>query len=145
MKISWGYKIMFGYLVFVIGILFLVFKANQQKFDLVTEDYYGEELKYQKVIDQKANVSELSAAPVITHSVDQISIALPEEFAGKHIKGEVYLYRPSDASRDIRQPFDVQGNKIDVKLSAPLSGSYELKLSWSSDGRNFFNERKTFF
>jgi len=76
MKISWGYKIVIGYLAFVLGILFLVYKANQQKFDLVTEDYYGEELKYQNIIDQKSNVTELSTAPVVTHSVDQINIQL---------------------------------------------------------------------
>ena len=52
MKLSWGHKIAATYLVFVAGMVFLVFKANNEKFDLVTKDYYGAELKYQEVIDQ---------------------------------------------------------------------------------------------
>ena len=45
MKLSWGYKIMFVYTAFVAGIGFLAFKANNEKFDLVTKDYYDQELK----------------------------------------------------------------------------------------------------
>lgn len=145
MKISWGYKIFFVYIVFVAGILFLVFKANQEKFDLVTEDYYGQELKYQNVINEKANVAQLSAPPIITHSVDKINIELPQEFTNKDVKGEVYLYRPSDASKDVHQPFAINGNNIQVQLPAVLSGSYELKLSWQAANKNFFNEQKVFF
>ena len=45
---------MFVYLAFVAGMGFLVFKASNQEFDLVTKDYYEQELKYQQVIDQSA-------------------------------------------------------------------------------------------
>ncbi|MGZ3924896.1 MAG: FixH family protein, partial [Flavisolibacter sp.] len=80
MKISWGHRILFVYLAFVAGILFLVYKANQEKFDLVTPNYYDAELKFQKVIDDRQHVSELSAPPRITHSVNSVGIQLPDEF-----------------------------------------------------------------
>lgn len=145
MKMSWGYKIFFVYLAFVIGILFLVYKANQQKFDLVTEDYYGAELKYQDVIDQKTNVDKLSSAPVITHSVNHLSVLLPEEFSQQTVKGEVYLYRASDATRDIHLPFSVVRGNISLVLPKELSGSYEVKLSWQAKGKTYFNEQRIFF
>ena len=47
MKLNWGYKIAIFYILFVVGIVFLVFKASNQKVDLVTADYYGEEVRYQ--------------------------------------------------------------------------------------------------
>lgn len=94
MRISWGYKILVFYLSFVVGMLFLVFKANSESFDLVTENYYEAELKYQDVIDQKGAVLELSAPPKITQTVNSVSIQLPKEFAGKNVQGEVYLYCP---------------------------------------------------
>jgi hypothetical protein len=40
MRISWGYKIFMMYTAFAAGILFLAYKASQQKYDLVTENYY---------------------------------------------------------------------------------------------------------
>jgi hypothetical protein len=145
MRISWGYKIFIGYSLFVIGILFLVYKANRQSYDLVTEKYYEAELRYQEVIDQKGRTAALSAAPQISHSVDGVSVHLPAEFSGAEVKGEMYLYRPSDASKDIRKPFTTTDGFSELKLDRELSGSYELKLSWEAGGHTFYHERRIFF
>lgn len=145
MKISWGHKILFVYLAFVVGIMFLVFKANQQKFDLVTSNYYEKELKFQNVIDQKQRVAELSAPPKISHSVNSVSIQLPNEFFNKLVKGEIYLYRPSDASKDIKTNFTTDKGFVEITFDKNLSGSYEVKLSWHADGKTFYNEQRIFF
>jgi hypothetical protein len=145
MRISWGYKILFVYLAFVAGILFLVFKANREKFDLVLPNYYEAELKYQDVIDQTQRAAELSAPPKITHSVNSVSIQLPGEFLNKEVKGELYLYRPSDASKDLRKSFTTAQAFTEIDLNNNLSGAYEVKLSWESQGKTFYNEQRIFF
>ena len=145
MRISWGYKIFIGYSFFVIGILFLVYKANKQSFDLVTENYYEAELKYQEVIDQKARVIALSAPPKISHTVNSVSVQLPQEFARSEVKGEIYLYRPSDASKDIRKGFATANGFYETPLGQELSGSYEIKLSWQTGGKTFYHESRIFF
>lgn len=145
MKISWGHKILFAYLAFVAGIMFLVFKASREKFDLVTPDYYEAELKYQDVIDRSARVAALSAQPKITHSANSINIELPTEFAGKLVQGEVYLYRASDASRDIRKKFITRQGLAELPLDKKPSGSYEVKLSWQAEGKTYYQEQKVFF
>ena len=145
MRISWGYKIFIAYTAFASGILFLAFKASQQSFDLVTENYYDAELKYQEVIDQKSNVTFLSEKPKVSHTVNTISIQLPKEFIGKDVQGEIYLYRPSDASKDIRQNFATTESFYQLNLGKELSGAYELKLSWQANGKRFFQESRIFF
>ncbi len=145
MRINWGYKIFIGYSLFVIGILFLVIKANQQNYDLVTENYYEAELKYQDVIDQKSRVAALSAPPKISHTVNSVSIHLPGEFTNKNVKGEIYLYRPSDASKDIRKSFSTGECFYQVNLQKELSGSYQVNLSWEANGKTFLHESRIFF
>ena len=145
MKISWGYKILFVYLGFVAGILFLVYRASQEKFDLVTPNYYDAELKFQNVIDNKQRVAELSAPPKIIHSVNIVGIQLPGEFLNKDVKGELYLYRPSDASKDVRRSFTTNKSFIEIPLDKDLAGAYEVKLSWQADGQTFYNEQRIFF
>jgi nitrogen fixation protein FixH len=145
MKISWGHKILFVYLAFVAGILFLVYKASQEKFDLVTPNYYDAELKFQKVIDDRQNVSELTAPPNITHSVNSVGIQLPAEFLNKEVKGQLYLYRPSDASKDLKMDFSTNKSFIELALNKDLSGVYEVKLSWQADGKTYYNEQRIFF
>ncbi|MEQ1555036.1 MAG: FixH family protein, partial [Ferruginibacter sp.] len=58
---NWGYKILSFYALFVVGILFMVFKSSSQNTDLVTTDYYAKELKYQDKIDEQNRVSALTA------------------------------------------------------------------------------------
>ena len=58
---NWGYKILLVYAVFIAGILFLVYKASSQKMDLVTPDYYEQELKYQSQINATERANALSA------------------------------------------------------------------------------------
>ena len=59
MKFNWGYKITVFYLVFIAGIMYLVIQSSRQKMDLVTTDYYAQELKYQDKIDQSKRAGEL--------------------------------------------------------------------------------------
>lgn len=145
MRISWGHKIFFAYTVFAAGILFLAYKASQQKFDLVTENYYDAELKYQNVIDEKSNASLLSEPPKISHTVNTISIQLPKEFANKDVQGEIYLYRPSDQTKDVRKRFSTDQGFYELNLGQDLSGSYEVKFSWEANGKKFYNEQRIFF
>lgn len=145
MKLSWGYKILIVYLLFVAGILFLAYKASREKFDLVTPDYYDAELKFQKVIDEKQRVAELSAPPKISHSVNTVGIQLPVEFLNKNVKGELYLYRASDASKDIKKNFTTGKCFAQIALHKNLSGWYEVKLSWQTNGKTFYNEQRIFF
>lgn len=48
---NWGKGIVMVYVLFVAGMLYLVFQSKQQKLDLVVDDYYQQELKFQGQID----------------------------------------------------------------------------------------------
>ena len=63
---SWGYKILSVYIIFVVGIMVMVFKSSMQNTDLVTPDYYEKELKYQQTIDESARTGKLSAKVEVT-------------------------------------------------------------------------------
>lgn len=145
MKISWAYKILVVYLLFVAGIMFLVFKANGERYDLVTENYYEAEVKYQDVIDQKQRVAALSAPPGFEYNGRQLRIQFPPDFNGKILQGELYLYRPSDAKKDFRQSFTVSDNQYTIELPPTVSGMYDIKLSWQAGGQTYFLEKKKFF
>jgi hypothetical protein len=145
MKISWAYKILAVYLLFVGGIMFLVFKANKERYDLVTDNYYEAEVKFQDIIDQKQRVANLSSPPEISYEGRQLRIQFPTDFAGKILQGELYLYRPSDATRDFRQFFTVSNNRYTIELPLTVSGLYDIKLSWKAGRQTYFMEKKKFF
>ena len=144
MKITWGHKIAGVYLLFVAGIVFLVFKANGERYDMVTKNYYEEELKFQQVIDESANANALSA-PVNVEKVNgALSIRFPDEMKNKKIDVDFYLYYPADDMKDFRKSFTINEPEFTQALPQGFKGQYELKLSWTADGKKYYNERKIF-
>lgn len=74
---NWGYKILTVYIIFVAGILFLVFKSSFQKQDLVVHDYYEQELKFQQRIDETERANALSADVKYLIREKEIIISFP--------------------------------------------------------------------
>lgn len=141
---NWGYKILFVYLAFVLGIVFMVIKSSSQKMDLVTTDYYAKELKYQDKIDEVKRTSDLSTAIECTIVNEQLIIKFPSDFTGKEIKGDVHLYCPSDENKDLVQPFSTNDNLLNMSLTKKNKGSNEVHISWTVDGKNYYFEKKIF-
>lgn len=136
---------MFVYIAFVGGMGFLVFKASSQKFDLVTKDYYDQELKYQQVIDQAANTSRLSAPIAIERNPSDLKISFPREMKNKRKLVDFYLYYAADAKKDYRKSFELNENEITQALPVGMKGMYELKLTWETEGVKYYHEQKIYF
>ena len=141
---NWGYKIVIFYSVFVVGILFMVFKSSTQKMDLVTTDYYAKELKYQDKIDEINRTNKLSEEVKYEIKADKILVTLPKDFLDKQVKGSLDLYCPSDARKDITQKFEGQNVQLIIPLTATTKGMYELHLFWQVNGENYYYEKKIF-
>ena len=136
---------MFVYVTFVAGMGFLVFKASSQKFDLVTKDYYEQELKYQQIIDQSANTSKLSAPVTIEKREGELKISFPDVMKNKKKLVDFYLYYAADAKKDFRKKFELNENELAQVLPIGMKGMYELKLSWEAEGVKYYFEKKLFF
>jgi hypothetical protein len=141
---NWGTKILIVYVVFISGILFMVFKSSTQNTDLVTTDYYAKELKYQDKIDEMNRTGALSAPVEYVIRDNILFIHFPKDFAGKILIGEAVLYCPSDENKDIKKNFSVQDESLQLAIPASGSGLYELHLSWQDGSVTYYFEKKIF-
>ena len=141
MKLNWGYKIAIFYILFVVGIVFLVFKASNQKVDLVTADYYGEEVRYQERIDETKNARSLSAPVTITLIHDVLNIEFPKELNGREITGELLIYCPSDEKKDILRNIKTNNNIARITLPEQNKGFHQLKLKFRANGVGYYFEQ----
>ena len=142
---SWGYKILIVYCIFVAGIIVMVLQSSRQKTDLVTPDYYAQELQYQTRIDEARRTDRLSAAPVVTRQGDQLLISFPAEFAQQEIKGQALLYCPSDKEQDVKKDFVTTGAGLSLSIPAAHKKLYQLQLSWQAGGTAYYYENKITF
>jgi hypothetical protein len=145
MKFNWGYKILLVYGLFVIGIMFLVFKSTQQKYDLVQKDYYADELKYQNVIDASQKAKDLGGELNTERKGGHLFVSLPESFHKTTVKGTAHLYYAADDKRDISKEFVTTNGEFDMELLTLMGGAYTLKLNVEMDGVAYYYEQKLFF
>ena len=143
MKFSWGqgiFLVMTGFAVMMATFLFRAYHAQE---DLVAENYYEQEIRYQQQIDKLDNVQRLGGDPALDLIGDELVVSFPDVFNGRSITGELYLQRPSDARADERISFSLKnGDRLHVPVSDRMKGLYKVQLEWSAGEENFLaNER----
>jgi len=139
---NWGYKILFVYLIFIVGMLYLVIKSSSQKMDLVTSDYYAKELKYQDKIDEISRTNALSEPVKYEIGFNKLLVFFPKDFAGKKISGTAEIYFPADEKKDSRLNFNMQDSIQSISIPTINRGLHELHLSWKVEGINYYYEKK---
>jgi len=139
---NWGYKILTVYIVFVIGMIFMVFKSSVQNQDLVTTDYYEKELKYQQIIDETNRANALSADIKYELNGNEIILSFPAEMKDKNINAHVLLYCIADKTKDTEQDLSTGNAQLHIPVPAKNKGSHQLKINWVADRTSYYNELK---
>ena len=142
MKFNWGHSIIIVYVLFVGGILLLAYKSSQQKFDLVQSDYYGAELKYQKVIDATQRASNLLDALQVETKGSLLHVTLPKNLQTSSSKVSIEMYCIADEKGDMKKEILVQNGVFDIELLSTMKGNYTLKLSVDNNGVSYYFEKK---
>ena len=136
---NWGHGIAIFFACFVAFMLFLVVKSHQQNIDLVTENYYEQELKYQQQIDKVQNTKDLKEGVKVSHSKGSIAIHFPK--MAESISGNVQIFRPSDARFDMESTLspDVEGRQQIATTELP-AGYYRIKINWKAGAKEYYTE-----
>lgn len=138
MKFNWGYRIATIYLLFVAGIMYLVVKSSQQQIDLVTPDYYAQELRYQERIDETLRAQALQEPLQFSVEQDVLTIDFPRQFQGKQVSGNVLLYCPANKEHDVSRNIQVDNNRMKISIPERNTGQHELQVSWEADGLKYY-------
>lgn len=145
MKINWGHKIAIVYGFFAIGMLSLVYLTTRENKDLVSENYYAEELEYQKVIDQSSNTASLSQKPLVFYIDDHIEIVFPKEFENTRTAGSWLLYFAADQTKDLSGNFITTNGNTKIEIPKSMKGHYQLKLNWETNKIKYYYEKEISF
>jgi hypothetical protein len=134
---NWGNRLVVVFIVFGAFIGYMVYRSVTTKIDMVTKDYYNEELKYQHVIDATNNANQLEKDILVSVTGREVVIQMPME---KNIRGNILFYCPSDAKNDVRKELSTGMNgsqAFDIALFN--EGQYEVKIDWEVEGKKYFS------
>ncbi len=142
---NWGKRIAILYIGFVLMIVFLVLKSNHENTDLVSADYYAQELKFQDKIDGQNNMNALSGQVQCEARNKTVNLTFPQEMIGNNASGEILFYRPSDASLDLSNKLDIdaQGNQV-IHNENFKRGIYRMQLKCIVNNKSYYYEQQIF-
>jgi len=137
---DWGKGILLTIIGFVALIMTLVvISVRMDGIELVTENYYEEEIKYQDRIDQTNEATSLNKE-IISYDAQNKSVLLDLPTGSEAM---LHLFRPSDSSLDQELAVSVtEIGKTSVSLTQLKSGYWRVKLSWNVDGVDYYEEKK---
>ena len=139
---NWGNKLLVTFIVFGLGIGYLVYRSMNTNYELVEKDYYKNELRYQQVIDASNRTNELSSGVQLIQSVEGITLQLPEEMKNKALSGQILFYCAYDQKKD--KTFSLQtdtGAKQVLPLTSIEPGTYTVKINWVCEGKSYYSEK----
>jgi len=141
----WPLGITLTLILFTAGTAGLVVMAASNRVDLVSRDYYDQEIRFQEHIDRVKRTHEQGADAHVSFDAASRSVivALPAQQIGRPASGRIQLYRPAASELDrelVFQPDTAGAQTIDAAgLSA---GAWKVRLSWTCDRQDYFTEVK---
>ena len=141
MKLNWGMGIFAAYVVFMIIVLGTVAFTTTVDVNLVADDYYEQELKYQNEIDKKERTNQLTEQVEIKLENENLRISYPKLFAS-NISGKINFYRPSDQKLDFALDIktDTTGFQF-IPIQKLAKGFWKIKVDWLHSGEEYLNEK----
>lgn len=140
MKWNWGTGIvlvMVGFISFILYFVITMSTDSAYSHDLVTEEYYAKEMAYQDEIDAETNTNNL-AERIISKKVEEgWLLTFPKELNPAKIKGNVFLYRPSNQLLDFDIPMELSSSDLLIPDKSLIDGRWNITIDWTYDGKSF--------
>ncbi|HEX4957368.1 MAG TPA: FixH family protein [Lacibacter sp.] len=142
MALNWGHKITIVLILFGALMFTLVYKSIKTDFQLVSKDYYKDELQYQQVIDGSNNANALTTELMLVQTDKGISVQFPQEMKGRVLQGEIWFYCSYDERKDLRLKIDATNEAVQLIESSRLAAAtYSVKTTWKADDTPYYNEQ----
>ncbi|WP_143960793.1 FixH family protein [Litoribacter populi] len=135
---NWGHGIAIFFTCFVAFMIFMVVKSFQQNIDLVTDNYYEQELKFQQQIDKINNDKGLETPVAVKFKSNTVNITFP---ALPGIEGNIHIFRPSDSMFDLEKTIELDENfHQSIPVDNLPAGFYRVKINWQAQGMEYYTE-----
>jgi len=141
MKLNWGTGIFVFYVLFMAVSFWFISFAMSKDVNLVTDDYYKKEIKYQEQIDRIKRTNELPEKLKVKVQKENITFYFPSIFPSDKIDGNILLYRPSNRYYDHSLSINLnENNEQSLPTEHLLKGLWKIKVDWKVDTLTYFNQ-----
>jgi len=146
-KFNWGTAMVVAMVLFMAFILQFVYRSLDSKnnHDLVSEDYYKDELYYQQEIDKMNNANNLKQNLSVEGTKEGFLLTFPQEMDHTKITGTAYFQRPSNIDLDFQQDILLSESKILINHTNLVEGKWKVKIEWKYNDEEYLLKETIFY
>jgi len=147
-KINWGTAIVIAMVLFMAFILQFVYRSitvDKYNHNLVSEDYYKDELYYQQEIDKMNNANKLDQNLTVERVKEGFLLTFPQGMDHTKITGTAYFQRPSNINLDFQQDILLSEAKILINHTNLVEGKWKVKIDWKYNDIEYLLKETVFF
>ncbi|HAC23406.1 MAG TPA: hypothetical protein DCE81_00655 [Cytophagales bacterium] len=135
-----GKWITVSFVLFAAFMATLVVICVREDVNLISRDYYQQELKHSEKMERQQNYLNLPQKPDIRFASGEVSLSLP--FYNDITSGSIQIQRPSDARLD--QTFQFQTpdtSEVQFQLRQWQPGLYRVSITFTMNGKEYHTEK----
>ena len=140
----WPYAIITWFIIFASALVAWVCVTVRLKTDLVSPDYYEQEVRFQNRLDTLNRTAAIRGQVQIGYDAQKksLSIRLPASHLTSKTTGSIHLYRPSNETLDRKIPLAIEaGGTQQIPADDLRGGLWNVRLEWTAGGADYFVEQ----
>lgn len=141
----WPISIIAFFAVAIVGCGTFITFCSRHPADLISPNYYEEEVRYQGQIDRMRHTQERGSLASVAYNPAQrhIEISLPSDQSRLKPSGQIQLYRPSAVNLDRQLKLELNSGGIQaIDAAALLPGLWKVRVSWTVGEHDYFLDQK---
>jgi nitrogen fixation protein FixH len=141
-KLSWGTGIVLVIAGFFIVMAVMITIAMTHGTDLVTENYYDKELKYQDRITSVRRTAAIKDCIRMTQDGGILIVTIAGEATSSDLAGSIVFYNPADKRKDFAVAMALDSARSQRIATATIAkGLWKVQASWTAHGGEYFSEQ----
>lgn len=141
----WPLGIVIAFALFIAGTVGLIVLAAFQRPELVTQDYYERDLRYQQTYDSRARARALGTEAEVAFDAGSrcFRVHLPAWQGTALREATLHLYRPAAAEADRTVPLTLAAEgRCDVDARDLAPGLWRVRVEWKHADQSYLLERQ---
>jgi hypothetical protein len=140
----WPVSIIVFFTIAILGCGSFVVFCSRHPADLISPNYYEDEVRYQAQIDRMKLTQQQAPQAFVSFeaATKHITLSLGPARSGARIAGRILLYRPSALKQDRQLDLNVNSQGEQIVDGAELEpGLWRVRVSWTVDDQQYFMEQ----
>jgi len=132
-------------MIFILSFVYKSIALDEYQHELVSEDYYKDELHYQEEINKLNNANTLDKNIELKQTSDGVTVMFPEDIPQENISGVITFQRLSNQKLDFTEEIHLTNHKQLIPESKIVPGKWLVRIEWKHGDEEYLYKDSWFF